>query len=144
MFIINPSWSITSALPLPDNPVGEIDKQIAKLGDLEDLGQRVEHARQIERSAQQAWDDFVANHFSTIVEAHRPEGEQIAAEANEAARVLEERLRRYLGFHQRIAGFTAPVPGITTHVVPGLEAAANFLRVAESIDLKPPVPEEDQ
>jgi hypothetical protein len=125
----------------PDNPVGEIDKKIAALGDVEDLWRQVEHARRLEESAKQSWDDFVASHFWELIEAHWPAGEAIANSANEAARVLVEELNRYLEFHSRIAGFTHPLPNVTTHIVPGLEAAANFLKVAESIDLQPPLPE---
>ena len=127
----------------PDNPVGEIDKQVAALGDLNDLARRVEHSRQIERSAKQSWDDFVASHYSELLKANREEAEVVAAEANEGARVFAGTLRKYLEFHSRIAGFTHPVAGITTHVVPGLEAAVNLLKVAESVDLQPLIPEEE-
>jgi hypothetical protein len=127
----------------PDNPAGEIDKQIAALGDLDDLGRRVEHARQIERSAKQSWGDFVASHYPELIEASKPEAEAVANSANEAARALAEELNRYLEFHSRIAGYTHPVQGITTHVVPGLQEAVDLRRVAESVDLKPPIPEEN-
>jgi hypothetical protein len=124
----------------PDNPVGEIDKQIAALGDLGDLARRVEHASRIERSAKQSWDDFVASHYSELLDLHRAQAAAVADEANEAARAFTDKLREYLEFHSRIAGYTVPVSGITTHVVPGLEAAVSLLRVAESVDLKPPNP----
>jgi hypothetical protein len=127
----------------PDNPVGEVDKQIAVLGDLQDLALQVEHARQIERSAKQSWDDYVAAHYTELLKASREEAEVVAAEANEAARAFAGALNRYLEFHSRIAGFTHPVSGIDTHVVPGLEAAVDLRQVAESVDLKPPIPEEN-
>jgi hypothetical protein len=127
----------------PDNAVGKIDQELAKLGDLEDLGRRVEHTRQIERSAKQSWDDYVAAHYTELLKASREEAETVVAEANEAARAFADKLNRYLEFHSRIAGFTHRVPGITTRVVPGLEAAVDLRRVAESVDLKPPIPEEE-
>jgi hypothetical protein len=127
----------------PDNPAGEIDRQIAALGDLEDLWRRVEHARQIERSAKQSWGDFVASHFWELIGASREEADAVAADANEAARAFADKLNRYLEFHSRIAGFTHPVPGIDTRIVPGLQEAVDLRRVAESADLKPPIPEEN-
>ena len=127
----------------PDNPVGEIDEKVAALGDLQDLTQRVHHAREVERSAKQSWDDFVRSHYSELLDLHRAEAAAVAAEANEKARAFEGALNKYLEFHGRIAGFTHPVSGLTTHVVPGLDAAVNSLRVAESVDLKPPIPEEE-
>jgi hypothetical protein len=126
----------------PDNPVGEIDKKLAELGDLQDLWAQVQHARKIAESARQSRDDFVVSHYSELLEAKRPEAEAVANSANQAAKPLVEELKRYLEFHGEIASYTVPVQGITTHVVPGLEAAVGFLKVVEGIDLQPPIPEE--
>jgi hypothetical protein len=126
----------------PNNPVGKVVQAVEKLGDLQDLALQVEHARQVERSTKQSWDDFVSAHFAELLDLHRPEAAAVALSANEAARALATELRKYLAFHSRIAGFTHPVQGITTHVVPGLEAANDLLRVVDSVDLKPPIPEE--
>jgi hypothetical protein len=123
-----------------DNEVAAIDRELQKLGDLEDLWKQVEHARRLEQSAKQAWGDFVAAHFSELIEASREEAEAVAAEANAAAQALVGALNRYLEFHSQIAGYTHPVPNIDARIVPGLDAAANFLRVAETVDLKPPLP----
>jgi hypothetical protein len=126
----------------PNNPVGKVDQEVEKLGDLQDLAQRAEHARQIERSAQQSWDDYVASHFSELLDAKREEAVAVAASANEAARAFEAELRNYMEFHGRIAGLTRPVPGIDTRIVPGLNTAADLLRLIEPVDLVPPIPEE--
>jgi hypothetical protein len=66
-----------------DNQVAMIDRELQKLGDLEDLWRQVEHARRLEESAKQSLHDYVAEHFPAIIKAHRPEGEAVAAEVNE-------------------------------------------------------------
>jgi hypothetical protein len=131
----------TGAPVSEDNPVAAVDREIQELGDLEDLNQRAEHARKLEQSAKQSLDDYTATHFWELMEAFEAEARAVADSTNEAAKGLAQELHRYLRFHQRIAGLTAPVQGITAHVVPGLDAVSNYLRVVESIDLPPPVPE---
>jgi hypothetical protein len=123
-----------------DNEVAKIDRELDRLGDLEDLRLQYDHARELERSAEQAWRDFVAHHFREIVEAHQGEAEAVAAEANEAARVFAEKLGNHRAFHGRIVGFTAAVPWIDGRAVPGSQAVADLSRVAESVDLEPPLP----
>jgi hypothetical protein len=46
-----------------------------------------------------------------------------------------------VAFHGEIVTFTIPRRDIDGRSVPGLDAAADLLRVAESVDLQPPIPE---
>jgi hypothetical protein len=131
----------TGAPVSEDNPVAAFDREIQELGDLEDLNQRAEHARKLEQSAKQSLDDYIATHFWELMETFQAEAQAVADSTNEAAKGLAHELHRYLRFHQRMAGLTAPVQGITAHVVPGLDAVSNFLKVVEAIDLPAPIPQ---
>ena len=70
----------------------------------------------------------------------RPEGEAVAAEANQAAREFVEKLDRYIALHGRVATLVASV-GRDTRAVPGLDAAADLRLTAERVELPAPVPE---
>jgi hypothetical protein len=124
------------------NQIDKLDREIAALGDLVDLKAKVEHRRRLAERAKQSWQDYVRANFWEIVESSRAEGEALTTEANQAAMAFAEALTRLLEFQQRLVGYTAPVPGINGHVVPGIEATSNFLRLAESVDLKSPIPQE--
>jgi hypothetical protein len=124
-----------------DNQIAKIDRELGKLGDLQDLWQRVEHARRLERSAEQSRRDFVASHFRELIDASRPEAKAVAERANAAAQALVVALNEYRELHGRIASYTVPIQGMTTHAVPGQDAAIEALRMAQSVDLPAPLPE---
>jgi hypothetical protein len=118
-----------------------IDRELAELGDLEDLAAKAAHARALEQRAKQSWVDFVCSHYWEIIEASQPEAEAVAEQANEAARAFGSALQTYLEFHGRMVGFTTTMPGLDVRVVPGLDAAAELRRIVEKVDLAPPIPE---
>jgi hypothetical protein len=124
-----------------DNRIVAIDRELAELGDLEDLAAKAAHARALERRAEQSWRDFACSHYWELIEASQPEAETVAAEANKAARAFTSKLEEYLGFHSRMVGLTTTMPGLDTRVVPGLDAAADLLRIAQKVALAPPIPE---
>jgi hypothetical protein len=142
----DPSLVDHQSVPVgPRNPVGKLDTEIAKLGDLEDLGRLAEHNRKLAEQARQSREDFVGAHFAELVDAKRPEAEAVAASANKAARAFVAELQRYVAFHGEIVSFTIPRRDIDGRSVPGLNEAADLLRRAESVDLQPPIlePRED-
>src|SRR5687768_15244492 len=51
-----------------DNPIGKIDQEIARLGDLEDSQAKRQHAEELERVAKQDAYAYFAENFSAIME----------------------------------------------------------------------------
>jgi hypothetical protein len=123
----------------PRNPAGKLDAEIAKLGDLADLTLQVEHKRRLVEQARHSREDFVGAHFAELIAAKRPEAEAVAASANKAAQAFAAELQRYVAFHGEIVSFTIPRRDIDGRDVPGLNEAADLLRLAESVDLEPPI-----
>jgi hypothetical protein len=70
-----------------------------------------------------------------------PEAEARTAAANEKVREAHEEAERYHAFVRRVEGLTVPVRGVTPRDVPGLDDAAELLRVLSGWDLPVPLPE---
>jgi hypothetical protein len=127
----------------PDNPVGQIDKQIAKLADLADLAARVEHARRLEAKAKGEWQEYVAAHFAAIVEALDPDAQAIAAAIQEKAAALAEEADAYLGLAKRVDGLRSADRRLQQVRVPAIDAGAELVRLTAGYrDVALPLPTE--
>lgn len=120
---------------------GKLQAEIDAQPDLGDLDSRLAHARRLADRADEAVSAFVAQHYAELVESIRPEAEGVAGEVNAKAREFVAALHRYLEQYGKAVRLTEPVIGIDGRSVPGVDAAADFLRVAETVDLPAPVPE---
>ena len=127
----------------PDSPAGGLVAQVDELmSGLDDLGLEVEHARRLEERKREDLQEYVRQHFAAIVEALRPQAEQVATETNEAARVFAAQLDRYREHGSRIHGLCA----IAQHYgdaplardIEGYYAAGEFQKLVRSIDLPAP------
>jgi hypothetical protein len=120
--------------------VKALQKEIDAVGDPAQLVPKLDQARRVEARRKADIDEFLRGHLDAVIDDLRPEGEGIAAEANQAAREFVEKLGRYIAFHGRAATLLAPV-GRDTRAVPGLDAAADLKRTFERVELPAPVPE---
>jgi hypothetical protein len=124
-----------------DSVAGRLQAEIDATPDPAALAQQVEHARRLERRANEDVDAFIAENFATLVKARRPSAESAAAHVKVKAEELAEALRAYIAEHGGAVRLTVPVVDIDGRAVPGINAAAGYLRMAEEIDLPAPLPE---
>lgn len=78
-----------------------------------------------------------------ILRGLQREAEGVATQVNASAQELSQALDGYLGFHGRVSALVA-VAGRNTRGVPGLDAAADYRRLAQNVDLPAPIPEQDR
>ena len=64
----------------PGNAIAEIDKEVAALGDLNDLGAQVEHARKVAAKAEEDVTEYAARSFYAIVDELKPEASKLRDE----------------------------------------------------------------
>ena len=124
-----------------DSAAGRLQAEIDATPDPAALAQQVEHARRLERRAQEDVDAFIAENFATLVEARRPSAESAATGVKVKADELADALRAYIAEHGGAVRLTVPVVDIDGRAVPGIDAASAYLRMAEEIDLPAPLPE---
>jgi hypothetical protein len=125
----------------PQGPEAKaLQKEIDTVGDPAELVPRLDHARRVEAKRKAEVDAFLRAHLGAVLDDLRPEGEAVAAEANQAAREFVEKLDRYIALYGRVATLVASV-GRDTRAVPGLDAAADLRLTAERVELPAPVPE---
>jgi hypothetical protein len=123
-----------------DNAVAKIDKKIEQLGDLADLGARVEHARRLEGAAKRAWEAFIAQNFRAVVASITPEAKAMSAAIRAAGDQLAAALDDWLRMHGRSVGLTVPVAGIDGRSVPDPGPIVGLKRSVENLDVPPPLP----
>jgi hypothetical protein len=131
----------TGAAADPKNEAGQIDREIAKLGDLNDLAAQVSQARRLEEAAKLATYDYIATNFGAVVEGFRPTAEAASLAVGAKAEELRVLLESYIRAAQRSIGLTAPVQGVDGRCVPGLNEAAALMRAVTDVRLPVPVPE---
>lgn len=147
LLVREPQLFASDGTPLdPDSPAGQIAAEIEQLSaGLDDLARDADHAKAIANRKHQDVQAYVRAHFAEIMRDLLPEARDVAAATNEAARIFAAQLDNYLAFHARVHGLCALVQrdGDATLVrsIPGQEAAANFKRSAEDVDLPAPIPE---
>ena len=109
-----PSSSIIEGQPTAaNNTVGKIDKQLADLGDWNDLARRRDHARSIAEKKRGEVHRHVAQNLDAILEGLTPEAEDVAAAVQSAAAGLADAAAGYMAFARRIAGLRAASPRFT-------------------------------
>ena len=123
--------------PISANAVTKVDKAILSLGDLNDLAAQYEHAKKHEAAARSNIDEHIRANYAELAEDVRPGGEQVVAEVAETVAAAREALDHYIAYYQRSAGLTAPIQGITTHVVPGIDSASHLRRVLADLENLP-------
>lgn len=123
-----------------DSEAGRIQAEIDEVPDVAELAQKVDHARRLEARAKEECNGFIAANFAELVEAQRPRAEAAAAEVSARAADLVAALDGYLNAYAVAARLTEPVQGIGTRVVPGVDAASNYRRAVEEINLPAPIP----
>jgi hypothetical protein len=109
-----------------DSEAGRLQGEIDKVPDPAVLAQQVEHARRLERRANENVDACIAENFATLIEARRPSAESAAAHVKVKAEELAEALRAYIAEHGGAVRLTVPVVGIDGRAVPGINAAAGY------------------
>jgi hypothetical protein len=117
-----------------------LQKEIDAVGDPAELVPKLDQARRVEARRKGDIDEFLRAHLDAVIDELLPQGEGIAAEANQAAREFVEKLGRYIALHGRVATLLASV-GRDTRAVPGLDAAADLRLTAERVELPAPIPE---
>lgn len=125
----------------PDNPVGKIDQELAKVGDLGDSEAKRNHADELERVAKQDAHAFLAENFWPLMEALRPEAERMAATVHQRIEAVAEAVESYLAFVQRVQAYTVPIQGVTTHLIPGLDESSALKRTLGEWTLPVPIPD---
>jgi hypothetical protein len=126
------------------NDLDLLEKQRAKIGDLNDLQAAYNHARKIENRCNQRITEYIAQHYPQLVDAFRPEAEAAAQQFAEAVETAKQAAYHYRGIKQRAEGLTGPVQGITTRVVPG-DDVHEVIRVLDQVgELPPPIQDLDQ
>jgi hypothetical protein len=116
-----------------------IDKEIAAVGDLGPLAQRVEHARRVAARAKADVDTHVREHLAAILEGLRPAAQAKADAANAAGQAFAAALSDYLGHGGRTAALIGTIRGADNRI-PGYDAAAELKRLVERLDLPAPLP----
>lgn len=125
-----------------DNDVGQIDKAIADLGDIDELGAKVAHARRLAEKAKQDAMAHIQANFSEIVEQFRPQAEAAVEGVRARADELAQAIETYLNAFRRSVGLTEPIQGLDGRHVPGVDHAAAIQRTVADLDLPVPVPGE--
>lgn len=120
-----------------ENPVANIDAQVAELGDVEDLHARMLHARQLEQSAKQAAQDFTASHLDELLAALEPEAEAASAEVARAMAQLGEAASAYLNLARRVDGWRGTDRTRQQLRVPAIDTASDLVRMADSYGVPP-------
>jgi hypothetical protein len=123
-----------------DSEAGRIQAEIEAGTDTGELDRVLEHKRQVHRRERERKEAFILEHYAEIRERGIAEDQRFADDVNAAAAALVEALRRYIGRHGANTQLTIPIREIDGRHVPGLEAAGNFLRAVESINLPAPTP----
>lgn len=128
--------------PLDDNnEVGKVDAAIADLPDIDDLNARATHTRKLERFARQKVEDHIAANFPALVEAFKPQAEEVTARLTGALSDALLVAEQYLGTFNRSVGLTAPVQGVDGRCVPGLDSVSELLRLLRDFtELPAPYP----
>ena len=116
---------------ISDNPIAQIDKALAEVGDVAVAKQKADHAARLAARVKQSIDVCKAEHFPELVEALRPEAE--AAKAAVDARRAEgfAVLERFIGAYHRSVGLTAPIRRIDGRHVLGINEAASLRKAIE-------------
>ena len=83
------------------------------VGDPAELVPKLDQARRVEVRRKADIDEFLRAHLDAVIDELRPQGEAVAAEANQAAREFVEKLGRYLALHGRVATLLAQSRGWT-------------------------------
>jgi hypothetical protein len=120
----------------PSNAIADLDKRIADLGDLADSAARVEHAKGIEQSKRQAFEDQARNHGPALDEARRPEGESLLSAFTEAAATLGAVADQLVAFGHRSMEF-AHIQKQDTQRIP-IDGVADAQRTARGLADSPP------
>ena len=121
------------------NPVGQVDKKLAEY-DLEDLRARYDHARALERKAQQRVYDHLQAHYGDVIDAFRPEAEQAAEDVRVAVAAAYDSVEAWLNTWRRGVGLTHPMADIDGRDVPGTEHASALLKALRGVELPVPSP----
>ena len=126
-----------------ESAAGRLEAEINKTPDLAVLAQKVEHARRLEKRAKEKLDTHIRENVDAILAGLQREAEGVATQVNASAQELSQALDGYLGFHGRVSALVA-VAGRNTRGVPGLDAAADYRRLTQKVDLPAPIPEQDR
>ncbi len=101
-----------------DNPVAQVDREIAELPDLNDLQARYEHSKRVTAVAEQKVRDFISQNQETVAAGFEPQAERAAAELKKASEEALAAANFYLASIRRAAGIRnatgrnrTPVPG---------------------------------
>ena len=122
------------------NAVADVDRRLAELGDLGDLAARVEHARRLEQSARQRFEDLVRNNRDELHASRVPEGEALVDAYREAGATLVAVAEQLLGFAQRSQEIEAICGFARERRVPIDEASRRLREAREIAASTPPVP----
>jgi hypothetical protein len=126
------------------NPIAEIDREIASLGDLTEAQAKYEHAKALLVRAEQSLRDYVAAHIEAILDGTRPESQTITDELNAAIANAREKADAYLGHVQRCEQLTTlGNDGLNPRTIRGLEDIAACRRDLERWSFRTPIPEAD-
>jgi hypothetical protein len=125
---------------ITDNPVKAIDAEIAKLGDVNDLLARRDHARRLTEAAKQDWAGLVAEHFTEIVSALEPEAEAKVAAVQAAGEQLAAAVNDWLLMHARAVELTTAVAHVDGRSVPDNGGPTKLKQDAEALTLPLPLP----
>lgn len=130
----------TSAPIDEENAIASLDREIAGLGDLDDLGAQKDHAGLLAVRANETVRAYVKENYASVIRDLRGQGEARAAAANAGASVAREEAMAYVNFCNRVANLVHIVGG-DTRSVPGMDAAHELAKANDGWDLPLPLPE---
>lgn len=122
----------------PGNAIAKLDAELGKLGNLEELGAKVVHARSIAEKRKAEALAFQGANFEQIVEALEPEAESHRDAVQAAAVALADASDRYLGFAKRVDGLRAADRRLAQLRVPAISVGAELVRNARAYSDAPP------
>lgn len=139
-----PAMFDESGAPKGNSPAAELQSEIdALVAKIAELRPQYEQAGRLLTNATEVREAFTADNLSELL--HDPalvaEAETVRDEANEAAALAEAAMDRYVQFNLRVQALSTSHHDRRGTRVPGLDAAADYRRTLESVDLPVPLPE---
>jgi hypothetical protein len=116
----------------PKNAVAEVDREIAKLPNPDDLRARYDHARRITEVAEQKVRDYISQNYETVSAGFEPQAEKAAAELKKASEGALAAADFYLGTVRRAHGLLT-ASGQDRVRVPGEDQIAPLIKTLRQL-----------
>lgn len=127
-----------------NNPAAAIDKELATI-DLDSLTRDADHKAALVGAAERERKKFAADNYAELVEAHRPDAEEVLEAIIGAEASLRDALSAYVNLAGHIGTLDEGLHPATRGklIVPGRDHAAHLLQELERGGISLPVPVPD-